>query len=59
MILGGYGGEISSGTEPSVPETDIYRCRSNVQEEIAASMVCDSVKDCSDGSDEEFCGKFG
>ena len=46
-------------TETSVPEPEIFRCRSNEQEEIAASMVCDSVKDCSDGSDEEFCGKFG
>ena len=60
-LLGGDGGE-SGGvtTETSVPEPEIFQCRSSsAQEEIVVSMVCDSVKDCSDGSDEEFCGKFG
>ena len=60
-LLGGDGGESGvATTETSVPEPEIFRCRSSYeQEEIAASMVCDSVKDCDDGSDEELCGKFG
>ena len=59
-LLGGDGGVSGSvTTETSVPEPEIFRCRSNEQDEIAASMVCDSVKDCHDGNDEEFCGKFG
>ena len=59
-LLGGDGGETGGGTtEPSVPESETFRCWSSAQEEIAASMVCDSVKDCDDGIDEELCGKFG
>ena len=59
-LLGGDSGETGGGTtETSVLEPETFRCQSSsAQEEIVASMVCDSVKDCHDGSDEEFCGKF-